>query len=160
MKSASTGTRVALRSFHRNSRRKRAGFTLLEALVAFALIVAFAAALGPYLFHARRIMAGADGRIAAQVLLRSLLATPLTRASFPEASREGEAAGLRWRISAEPIFIDALVSARQLNRSRRGQQDSSAPERPAWTAFRVIGTVWWGPGRYISADTVRLAKAE
>jgi Tfp pilus assembly protein PilV len=118
MKSASTGTRVALRSLHRNSRRKRAGFTLLEALVAFALIVAFAAALGPHPFHARRIMSGADGRIAAQVLLRSLLATPLTRASFPEASREGEAAGLRWRISAEPIFIDALVPARQLNRPR------------------------------------------
>ncbi len=160
MKSASTGTRAGLRSFHRRSQRTRAGFTLLEALVAFALIVAFVGALGPYLFHARRIMAGADGRIAAQVLLRSLLATPLNRAALPEASREGETAGLRWRISGEPVFIDTLASSRQLKRPGLQQANGLAPSRAAWTAFRVIATVWWASGQSISADTVRLAKAE
>jgi Tfp pilus assembly protein PilV len=149
-----------LRSLRHESQGKRAGFTLLEALVAFALIVAFAGALGPYLFHARRIMAGADGRIAAQLLLRSLLAAPLPRAAVPEALREGESAGLRWRVSAEPIFIDALLSARQRKSSRLEQRESSAPERPAWTAFRLMATVWWGAGRSVSADTVRLAKPE
>lgn len=128
--------------------------------MAFALIVAFAGALGPYLFHARRIMAGADGRIAAQALLRSLLATPVNRATLPEASREGETAGLRWRISAEPVFIDARASARRLKRPDLEQANSSAPSRPVWTAFRLIATVWWASGQSISADTVRLAKAE
>ena len=40
---------------------------MLEALVALTLVLAFAAALGPYLFHARRIMVDAEGRVAAQV---------------------------------------------------------------------------------------------
>jgi hypothetical protein len=157
MRSASTGTRVALRSFPGKGDRKRAGFTLIEALVAFALVVAFAAALGPYLFHARRIMAGADDRIAAQVLLRALLAAPLDRSTLADASREGETVGLRWRISAEPILIDALPTQR-LQTSLVQRANASAAERPDWTTFRVVATVSWGRGLSISADTVRLGK--
>ena len=53
-----------------------AGFTLFEALVALALVLAFVEVLGPHLFHARRIMANSEGRVAAQVLLRSLVDAP------------------------------------------------------------------------------------
>ncbi len=108
MRSASIGIRAVSRLF-RNCARKRAGFTLLEALVALALILAFAATLGPYLFHARQIMAGVDRRIAAQVLLRSLLDAPLNRSALAHASREGETAGLRWWIMAAPILIGPVA---------------------------------------------------
>jgi type II secretory pathway pseudopilin PulG len=145
--------------FPRKGHRKRAGFTLLEALVALALVVAFVAALGPYLFHARRIMAGADSRIAAQVLLRALLEAPLDRSTLTDASREGETAGLRWRIIAEPILINALPSQRPKT-SPMERPSASAPERPSWKTFRVVATVSWSPGLSISADTVRLGKME
>src|SRR6266536_2901417 len=138
MRSASTGTPAASRSSPREGRR--AGFTLLEALVALALVLAFAAALGPYLFQARRIMVNAEGRVAAQILLRSLLAAPFDRRSLANAARDGETAGLRWRIVTQPMAIDGMSTA----------------ERPSWLAYRVIASVSWGPGQVVSAETVRL----
>jgi type II secretory pathway pseudopilin PulG len=143
----------------RNCARKSAGFTLLEALVALALILAFAAALGPYLFHARRIMAGVDRRIAAQVLLRSLLEAPLNRSALAGASRKGETAGLQWWITAAPILIGPVAPSPRQKTLDKGQ-NASTPERPNWTPFRVIASVSWGPGQSISAETVRLGKTE
>src|SRR6201981_1703480 len=102
MKFVSTGTLVASRSGRDDRRDSQAGFTLLEALVALALVLAFASVLGPHLSQARRIMANADRRVAAQVLLRSLLDAPFDRSNLASASREGEMNGLRWRIAFEP----------------------------------------------------------
>jgi type II secretory pathway pseudopilin PulG len=144
MRSASTGTRAALRSSRAEGGERRAGFSLLEALVALALVLAFAAALGPHLFQARRIMADAESRVAAQVLLRTLLDAPFDRAALANASRGGEAGGLRWRIVTEPVVIAAAAPR----------------ERPRWSAFRVVASVAWGPRQVISAETVRLGKPE
>jgi len=159
MRCASIGTRAVSRLL-RNCARKSAGFTLLEALVALALILAFAAALGPYLFHARRIMAGVDRRIAAQVLLRSLLEAPLNRSALAGASRKGETAGLQWWITAAPILIGPVAPPPRQKMSLEKGQNASTPERPNWAPFRVIASVSWGPGQSISAETVRLGKTE
>jgi Prokaryotic N-terminal methylation motif len=159
MKYASTGTRAVSRLFPRSARNS-AGFTLIEALVALALLLAFAATLVPYLFHARRIMAGIDGRIAAQVLLRSLLEAPLDRSTLLDTSRQGETDGLRWRISAEPMPISSMpITPRPKIPPEAGQKES-APEQPKWTTFRVIASVSWGPGMSVSAETVRLGKSK
>jgi prepilin-type N-terminal cleavage/methylation domain-containing protein len=147
MRSASIGTRAASPS-RRDGDGTRAGFTLLEALVALALVLAFAAALGPHLFQARRIMVHSEGRVVAQVLLRTLLEAPFERSSLANASREGEVAGLRWRIVTAPIAIDAMSSG---DRTR---------ERSNWSAFRVTASVSWAPGQIITAETVRLGKPE
>jgi type II secretory pathway pseudopilin PulG len=163
MKSASTGTRAALRFFRKRG-RQRAGFTLLEALVALALLVAFAATLGPYLFHARRIMVGVDDRIAAQDLLRSLLEAPFDRAMPATASRTGETAGLRWSIMVQPIALYPKPAPRRQQISqeqRQGEQQQNEAAQPInWTTFRVIASVSWAPGRFISAETVRLGKSD
>jgi hypothetical protein len=116
---------------------------LFEALVALALVLAFVEVLSPYLFHARRIMANAEGRVAAQVLLRSLLDAPFDRDQLANVSRDGETAGLRWRIVTEPLWLTATPS-------------SAAP----WTAFRVKASVSMGGGQVVTAETVRLAKSE
>jgi type II secretory pathway pseudopilin PulG len=144
MRSASIGTPAVSRSSRADGRDRRAGFTLLEALVALTLVLAFAAALGPYLFHARRIMVDAEGRVAAQVLLRTLLDAPFDRASLANVSREGETGRLRWRIVTEPLNVAA----------------SRPPGRRNWTSFRVVASVTWGPGQIVSAETLRLGKAE
>jgi prepilin-type N-terminal cleavage/methylation domain-containing protein len=158
MKCASTGIRAVSRLFPRSA-RNRAGFTLIEALVALALLLAFAATLVPYLFHARRIMAGIDGRIAAQVLLRSLLEAPLDRSTLLDTSREGETDGLHWRITAEPMPISMPIPPRPQITPEAGQKESAA-ERPKWSTFRVIASVSWGPGMFVSAETVRLGKSK
>ena len=123
-----------------------------------ALLLAFAATLVPYLFHARRIMAGIDGRIAAQVLLRSLLEAPLDRATLLDTSREGETDGLRWRIMAEPMPISSVPFPPRPKISLEAGQKESAPERPKWATLRVIASVSWGPGMSVSAETVRLGR--
>src|SRR4029077_15276656 len=81
----------------RNERaaRRSGGFTLIEALVALALVLAFAAALTPHLFQSRRIVADADSRVAAHVLLRTLLDAPFDRANLAQATREGGGGGPR-----------------------------------------------------------------
>jgi prepilin-type N-terminal cleavage/methylation domain-containing protein len=131
---------VASRSGHNNRSDRQAGFTLLEALVALAVLLIFASAVGPHLSQARRIMANAEGRVAAQVLLRSLLNGPFDRSSLSRASQEGETGGLHWRIDTEPAT--AVRKPDQLN----------------WPAFRVIASVTWGPGQVIKAETIRLGK--
>jgi len=140
MRSVSTGTLVASQSSRNDRSDRQAGFTLLEALVALALLLIFASAVGPHLSQARRIMANAEGRVAAQVLLRSLLNAPFDRSSSARASQEGETNGLHWRIETAPA---AAVRA----------QDQSN-----WSAFRVVASVTWAPGQVIIAETIRLRK--
>jgi type II secretory pathway component PulJ len=147
MKFASIGTPEASRS--RRDGRGQAGFSLLEALVALALVLAFAVVLGPHLSQARRIMADADGRLAAQVLLRSLLDAPFDRSSSANVSRDGETAGLRWRVASEPVAA-AAPSATAAPR---------AADRPNWQAYRVTASVMWGADQVITAETIRLRKA-
>jgi len=142
MRFVSTGTPVASRSSRDGRSDSQAGFTLLEALVALALVLAFASVVGPHLSQARRIMANAEGRVAAQVLLRSLLNTPFDRSSLARAAWEGETSGLHWRVDTEPA---AVVRAR---------------DRPNWSTFRVVASVTWGPDQVVTAETIRLGKPE
>jgi len=122
----------------------------MEALVALALIVMFAAVLNPTLFQARRIMEHSANRVAAHVLLRALIDAPLDRANMAAFAREGETGGLRWRLISQPI-ADATGP-----RSRSG----STPARPpSPSAFRVVASVFWGGGHVVTAETVRLGAA-
>jgi prepilin-type N-terminal cleavage/methylation domain-containing protein len=140
MRSVLTGTQAASQSGHNGRSDGRAGFTLLEALVALALLLVFASAIGPHLSQARRIIANSEGRVAAQVLLRSLLNAPFDRSSMAPASHEGDTNGLHWRIDTEPA---AAVPAQI---------------RSNWSAFHVVATVTWAPGQVIMAETIRLGK--
>jgi type II secretory pathway pseudopilin PulG len=148
MRFGSIGTRAASRSRRAEARNERAarrsgGFTLIEALVALALVLAFAAALTPHLFQSRRIMADADSRVAAHVLLRTLLDAPFDRTGLAPATREGALEGLRWRVVTAPLPAAAAGS-----------------DRPAWSAYRVAASVTWGNAQMISAETLRLGQAK
>lgn|SRR5262249_12787876 len=149
MRSASIGIPVGSRSLSDRVTRQR-GFTLLEALVALALIAVFAAALGPYLFQARRIVSGADGRVAAHALLRRLIEAPIARSNLAGVPRAGETGGLHWSTRAEPIAINPVPT------DAVEMRDGTAN----WVPFRLLVTVAWAPGHSIEAETVRLLKAE
>jgi type II secretory pathway pseudopilin PulG len=141
---ASIGTRAASRSRRAEAGLKHSGgFTLIEALVALALVLAFAAALTPHLFQSRRIVANADSRVAAHVLLRTLLDAPFDRTNLAQSTREGTLDGLRWRVVTLPLPTAA-----------------SGSDRPAWSAYRVVASVAWGRAQMISAETVRLGQAK
>jgi prepilin-type N-terminal cleavage/methylation domain-containing protein len=143
MKYASIGT-PAVSRLRRDGCKGQAGFTLLEALVALALVLAFASVLSPHMWQARRIMTHAEGRVAAQVLLRSLLDAPFDRTLLPKTARKGEAGELRWRIAAEPVLGAA----------------PGGPDQPRWLPYRVTASVAWGSDQFITAETIRLGTPE
>jgi prepilin-type N-terminal cleavage/methylation domain-containing protein len=149
MKSMSIGIPARSRSRSDAATGQR-GFTLLEALIALALIVTFAATLGPYLFEARRIVRGSDGRVAAHALLRTLIEAPVARSNLAGLPRAGETGGLHWSTRAEPIAINPVpINAGD---ARGGTAN--------WTPYRLVVTVSWAPGLSVAAETVRLLKAE
>jgi type II secretory pathway pseudopilin PulG len=152
MKSVSIGTPGPSRSKHDESGGRQAGFTLVEALVALSLLIAFAAALGPLMFHARKILVQGDGQVRAQLLLRSLLQEPFDRANPPEEGvREGSADDLRWRLDVEPIAGTT---------SSAGPSDPTQKTLPIqWSLFRVTAHVYWGAGAAVQAETLRLGRA-
>jgi len=144
MKSASTGSPAPSQSRPASAARRKAGFSLLEALVALALVSTFAAVLGPHLFQARRIAAQADDRLAAHILLRTLLDAPFDRANLANVSRDGASGPLRWHLVTAPMPFGAAVQGNS----------------PAWAMVRVVATVSWGSGQAVTAETVRLARVE
>jgi hypothetical protein len=85
-------------------------------------------------------MAHADGRVAAQVLLRTLLDAPFDRSTLPNASRAGETGGLRWRVVAAPVAV------------------AGTSDKANWSAFHLTASVAWADGQSISAETIRLGK--
>lgn len=143
MKFWSIGIRARSRSSPR-SRDRRAGFTLIEALVALAIVLMFATTIVPFLFQSRRIVAGSDDRLAAHVMLRSLISAPIDRASPGNASRSGKFGNINWAIRAEPVLIDALP----------------LPKEPKWVPMRVLISVAWGPQNILNIETVRLGVAK
>ncbi len=144
MRSASIGTPAACSSRSSECDARRCGFTLLEALVALALVSAFFATLAPFLFHSRRIMDNAESRVAAHILLRTLLNAPFDRSHLANTARAGVFNGLRWRIVAKPYRIETAPS------------DAAQ----SWTAYRIVASVSAGPGLLITAETIRLGKPE
>src|SRR5258708_35470029 len=129
MKFASIGTRAALPSRPGDPVKTSAGFTLFEALVALALVLAFVEVLGPHLFHARRIMANSEGRVAAQVLLRSLVDAPFDRSQLANVSRSGETAGPPLRFLSRPMATRAPPSPRQASAALRAIAHSASRGR-------------------------------
>ena len=160
MKFGSIGTPAASQSSRPSRPDARGGFTLLEALVALTILLAFAATLAPLLLQARRIIASADDRVGAEILLRTLLTDPIDPASVAGLSREGESAGLRWRIAAEPTDLE--IAAPRPRFAAPAPSSAGAPAEPPvhWSAYRLVASVWWGGGRVMSAETVRLGKSE
>jgi prepilin-type N-terminal cleavage/methylation domain-containing protein len=163
---------MTMESLNCNARYGRngssSGFTLIEALVALALVLAFAAALGRLVFQAHRILVNADGRVAAQVLLRSLLDTPLDRTSLASITHDGETQGLRWSIVAVPMEADAWLpplpppppSPSPSASPLPGASSSPRPDQAKWAAFRVVASVSLPSGQVITGETVRLGKVE
>jgi prepilin-type N-terminal cleavage/methylation domain-containing protein len=127
----------------------RAGFTLIEALVSLALVLAFASALGPLMYQSQRILVQGDGQVKAELLLRTLLETGFNRASPDLGQHNGETAGLRWRIDVDSLVPD-------------GSTDDSLPPpkkgEPSWGLFRITAHVFWGDSQTVTAQTLQLGQ--
>jgi len=117
-----------------------------------SLVLAFAVALGPFMFQSRRILLQGSGHVRAEILLRSLLETHFDRVSPKSGPSEGESGGLWWRLDVEPM-VEAFSS-------ETPSADAKKKDEPNWALFKVTARVGWGAGQAITGETLRLGAIE
>lgn len=118
-----------------------AGFTLLEALVALAVIAASLTAIGALVAVNTRATLRLDERVTSAETARSLLASLSQRSVAGAATQTGELGGRRWEIRAA-LRPDLALS----------------PAAP-WTPQSVVIRVEGPGGRVIDVETIRLVRA-
>jgi len=147
----------------------RAGFTLIETLVALMVLSVVIVAAQRGFVTARLGLERAQSTLAAETVARSIVETELDRLAAEPGVREGETDGLAWTVTTEPIALPVPPApARPKTQtggdggdSREAQQESEQEAREAakWRPMRVTVAVANGRGRPLSVETVHLAKA-
>ena len=155
--------------------RGRDGFTLVEALAAFAILALLTLVAQRTLVMARTSLAAADARIEAERVARTLLEEPVARTFARSGSRSGVTDGRRWTVTAEPLALPAARPAAPTPKAGAAPmadpaatRDPAATANPvlrtnpapaAWRPLRVTIRVETTPGRTLAVETVRLARA-
>lgn len=136
------------------------GFTLVEALTAFAIVAMLTLVIQRGLVQARLGWEAIEERRAAERLARSLLSEPVSLPAVLEGGRNGYTDGRRWqiRLAALDLPLPDPPSPPATVATAGGQPPApaSTPE-PKWQPLRVTITVETARGRPVEVETVRLA---
>jgi general secretion pathway protein I len=128
------------RSRHRNDRS--AGFTLIEVLVALAVVAAALTAIGTLMAGSMRGARSIDQRLQFRETLRALVTSLPDRRDLDAGTATGVAAGFDWRLDIAP-FVAAFV-------------DPQAPT--PWQPEAVVITVRSPSGQQLQINTIRLRR--
>jgi general secretion pathway protein I len=123
-------------------RRNRAGFTIIEVLVALAVVAASLAAIGSLIATSARGTRSLEQHVALVETARSIAAGLPKRDELALGEFSGELAGHRWRVDVTP-YADGGV-------------DPALPV--AWVPQAVVITVRSPSGAVLQLNTVRLRK--
>ena len=145
MKSASTGSREVSRLFRLapcDRRHGEAGFTLIEVLVALAVLAVALAAIGSLMATTVRGTRSIDAHVTLVETARSIMTGLPDRGQLSIGNFAGEIAEHRWRTDVLP-FIAPNVD-----------QQLATP----WTPQRVVVRVQSPAGAILQVETIRLRK--
>lgn len=132
------------RSTNFKSRHHEAGFTLIEALVALAIVAVSVTAIGSVVATNIRGTRALGERLALVETTRAILADMPDREHIVSGNLLGEYAAHRWRVDVAP-FVAGFVD----------------PNRPSpWMPQAVVVNVRSPSGRVLRIDTVRLHRAQ
>jgi general secretion pathway protein I len=92
------------------------GFTLIEALVALAVVAAVLGSIGTVIATSVKGTRGIDQRIQLSGTAESLLAALPARALLKPGRQSGELSGHRWRIDVSPMNVPVATDAPQTGR--------------------------------------------
>jgi general secretion pathway protein I len=87
------------------------GFTLIEALVALAIVAAVLGSIGAVIATTVKGTRGIDQRLALGGTAETLLATLPPRALLKPGRQSGETAGHRWRLDVAPMNVAVSTEA-------------------------------------------------
>ncbi len=124
--------------------RDEAGFTLIEVIVALAVVAVSLASIGALVGSSVRGARSLDQRVAAIETSRALLFRFTDRSKLATGSASGETAGFEWRLDASPFSI-AFVG--------------SEPNTP-WQPEGVVLRVRAPNGQMLRLETIRLIPPE
>jgi general secretion pathway protein I len=93
-----------------------AGFTLIEALVALAIVAAVLGSIGAVIATTAKGTRGIDQRLALSGVAETILASLPARALLKPGRQSGETAGHRWRIDVSPMNVAVASDAPQTGR--------------------------------------------
>lgn len=93
-----------------------AGFTLIEALVALAIVAAVLGSIGAVIATTVKGTRGIDQRLELSGTAETLVAALPARALLKPGRQSGELAGHRWRIDVSPMNIAVANDAPQTGR--------------------------------------------
>jgi len=122
------------------SRRSRAGFTLIEVLVALAVVAASLAAIGALMAVSMQNVRAIDRRLEFRETLRAIMTSLPDQRDLAAGSTTGSTAGYRWRIDIAPLASEVI----------------DAPTR--WEPDRIVITVESPSGQRMRIDTIRLQR--
>jgi general secretion pathway protein I len=125
-----------------NNDRTDAGFTIIEVLVALAVVAISLAAIGSLVATTMRGASAIEGHVALAETAREVVATITPHAHVPMGMTSGETSGYRWRIVASPWFGGGVAGT------------ADAPWIPQWVRIRVVSP----SGTAFDVETVRLLK--
>jgi general secretion pathway protein I len=92
------------------------GFTLIEALVALAIVAAVLGSIGGVIATSVKGTRGIDQRLELSGTAESLLAALPARTLLKPGRQSGELAGHRWRIDVSPMNVAVVSDAPQTGR--------------------------------------------
>ena len=129
----------------------RSGFTLVEAMVAFAVMATMLGVLYRDVVQTRAGAAGFNARTREEVVALSLLAEFSARRDLRDGSYAGTRDGRPWTLRASPMDL-----ASQLPKGSEGDKpDVGRPAKPAWVAQRLVLRVTTS-GRSLQTEATHL----
>jgi len=133
-------------------RRGNSGFTLIEVLVAIAVLAVVLGAIGAVVGNTVRSIRSVDRRMPLLETAQSLIASLPTRDALQPGTQSGTSGDFRWRIDA--VLLNSNVpdnAAAVLSTAATG-----AAPKVSWVPLAITVRVQGGEGPPVRLDTVRL----
>lgn len=127
-----------------------AGFTLIEVLVALAVVTVVLGAIGSVVAANVRSARNLDQRMALVQTARGILNELPGRARLTPGNFTGKAADHEWRVDVQPFVLNSVDPARA----------DSSRRTDTWIPQSVVIRVLAPGGQNLRLDTVRLRRAE
>ncbi len=128
------------------------GFTLIEVLVAIAVLAVVLGAIGAVVGNTVRAIRSVDRRLPLLETAQSLIASLPTRDALQPGTQSGTSGDFRWRIDA--VLLDRNVpdnAAAALSTAA-----TAAPPKVSWVPLAITVRVQGSEGPPMRLDTVRL----